>query len=55
MVVYAVACWYKYDRSADNVKRVFKDYTRAVEYLTESQDLYGNNYDYYEIFEYEVE
>ena len=55
MVVYAVACWDQYYPGYDNVCRVFKDYDRAVEYLAEIQELYGNNYDYYKIFEYEVE
>ena len=55
MVVYAVACWDQYYPGYDNVCRVFKDYDRAVEYLAEIQDLYGKDYDYYRIFEYEVE
>ena len=55
MVVYAVAYWDQYYPRPDNVGRVFKDYDRAVEYLAEVQELYGNDYDYYRIFEYEVE
>ena len=55
MVVYAVAYWDQYYPRPNNVDRVFKDYDRAVEYLAEVQELCGNDYDYYRIFEYEVE
>lgn len=55
MVVYAAACWNRYYPKPDNVGRVFKDYNSAIDYLYKIKETYGNKYDYYEIFEYEVE
>jgi hypothetical protein len=57
MEVYAVACWYHYYPSSNNVVEVFTDYNEAVNFMEnlqkEHQDT-NHEYDHYGIFTYEI-